>query len=110
VQWVDHIDYGFDETRKAEFARAIKLYYPQLDDSRLQPAYTGIRPKISKAGEPAADFCFRGPAEHGDCPYVALYGIESPGLTASLAIAEHVVALLVGSGAARPASVMGQHG
>jgi L-2-hydroxyglutarate oxidase LhgO len=94
VQWVDHIDYGFDETRKAEFARAIKLYYPQLDDSRLQPAYTGIRPKISKAGEPAADFCFRGPAEHGDCPYVALYGIESPGLTASLAIAEHVVALL----------------
>jgi L-2-hydroxyglutarate oxidase LhgO len=94
VQWIDHIDYGFDESRKAEFARAIKLYYPQIDDSRLQPAYTGIRPKISKAGEPAADFCFRGPAEHGDCPYVALYGIESPGLTASLAIAEHVVALL----------------
>jgi L-2-hydroxyglutarate oxidase LhgO len=110
VQWIDHVDYSFDETRRAEFARAIRLYYPQLDDSRLQPAYTGIRPKISKAGEPAADFCVRGPAEHGDCPYVALYGIESPGLTASLAIAEHVVALLVGSGAARPASVMGQHG
>jgi len=94
VQWIEHVDYGVDESRKAEFVRAIKLYYPQIDDSRLQPAYTGIRPKISKAGEPAADFCFRGPAEHGGCPYVALYGIESPGLTASLAIAEHVVALL----------------
>jgi L-2-hydroxyglutarate oxidase LhgO len=94
VQWIEHIDYGFDEARKAGFAEAIRLYYPQLDDSRLQPAYTGIRPKISAAGEPAADFCIRGPSEHGDCPYVALYGIESPGLTASLAIAEHVVALL----------------
>jgi L-2-hydroxyglutarate oxidase LhgO len=94
VQWIEHIDYGFDEARRASFAEAIRLYYPQLDDSRLQPAYTGIRPKISAAGEPAADFCIRGPAEHGDCPYVALYGIESPGLTASLAIAEHIVALL----------------
>ncbi|MFI4869034.1 MAG: NAD(P)/FAD-dependent oxidoreductase [Steroidobacterales bacterium] len=94
VQWIESIDYGFDEARKADFAQAIRLYYPQLDDSRLQPAYTGIRPKISEAGQPAADFCIRGPAEHGDCPYVALYGIESPGLTASLAIAEHVAALL----------------
>ena len=94
VQWIEHIDYGFDEARKADFAEAIRRYYPQLDDSRLQPAYTGIRPKISEAGQPAADFCIRGPSEHGDCPYVALYGIESPGLTASLAIAEHVMALL----------------
>ena len=94
VQWIEQIDYGFDQARKADFAQAIKLYYPQLDDSRLQPAYTGIRPKISRAGQAAADFCIRGPAEHGDCPYVALYGIESPGLTASLAIAEHVVTLL----------------
>jgi L-2-hydroxyglutarate oxidase LhgO len=94
VQWIEQIDYGFDETRKADFAQAIRLYYPQLDEARLQPAYTGIRPKISQAGQPAADFCIRGPSEHGDCPYVALYGIESPGLTASLAIAEHVVALL----------------
>jgi L-2-hydroxyglutarate oxidase LhgO len=94
VQWIDSIDYGFDETRRSEFAEAIRLYYPTLDDSRLQPAYTGIRPKISMAGEPAADFCFRGPVDHGDTPYVALYGIESPGLTASLAIAELVVAML----------------
>ena len=94
VQWVDQIDYGFDESRRADFARAIRLYYPQLDESRLQPAYTGIRPKISAAGQPAADFCIRGPSDHGGCPYLGLYGIESPGLTASLAIAEHVVALV----------------
>jgi L-2-hydroxyglutarate oxidase LhgO len=94
VQWVEQIDYAFDESRRAQFAAAIRLYYPQLDDARLQPAYTGIRPKISQAGQPAADFCIRGPSDHGDCPFVALYGIESPGLTASLAIAEHVVALL----------------
>jgi L-2-hydroxyglutarate oxidase LhgO len=94
VQWIDDVDYGFDETRKADFARAIRLYYPALDDSRLMPAYTGIRPKISAQGQPAADFSIRGPTEHGDCPYVALYGIESPGLTASLAIAQEVLRLL----------------
>jgi L-2-hydroxyglutarate oxidase LhgO len=94
VSWVEDIDYSFDESRRALFASAIRLYYPALEESRLQPAYTGIRPKISAPTEPAADFCIRGPHEHGDCPYVALYGIESPGLTASLAIAEHVLALL----------------
>jgi L-2-hydroxyglutarate oxidase LhgO len=94
VQWIEAIDYCFDETRKAEFARAIRLYYPGLDDSRLQPAYTGIRPKISAAGQPAADFSIRGPSEHGQCRYVALYGVESPGLTASLAIAQQVQRLL----------------
>jgi L-2-hydroxyglutarate oxidase LhgO len=94
VQWIEHIDFGFDEARRAGFSQAIRLYYPQLDDSRLQPAYTGIRPKISEAGQAAADFCIRGPSDHGDCPYLGLYGIESPGLTASLAIAEHVVTLL----------------
>jgi len=94
VHWIEAIDYGFDETRKADFAQAIRLYYPGLDDSRLQPAYTGIRPKISAAGQPAADFSIRGPSEHGHCPYVALYGIESPGLTASLAIAQQVLRLL----------------
>ena len=94
MQWIEEIDYGFDEARRADFARAIRLYYPGLDDARLQPAYTGIRPKISRAGQSAADFCFRGPSEHANCPYVALYGIESPGLTASLAIADHVLTLL----------------
>jgi L-2-hydroxyglutarate oxidase LhgO len=94
VQWIEAIDYGMDETRRSDFARAIRLYYPRLDEARLQPAYTGIRPKISPAGQAAGDFCFRGPADHDNSPYVALYGIESPGLTASLAIAEHTLALL----------------
>jgi L-2-hydroxyglutarate oxidase LhgO len=94
VQWIEDIDYGFDDARRADFARAIRLYYPRLDESRLQPAYTGVRPKITAAGQAAGDFCIRGPSEHRDCPYVALYGIESPGLTASPAIAEHVTALL----------------
>jgi L-2-hydroxyglutarate oxidase LhgO len=75
--------------------RAIALYYPQIDPARLQPSYTGMRPKISGPGEPAADFCIRAPAQHGG-PYLALYGIESPGLTASLALAGHVASLLSG--------------
>jgi L-2-hydroxyglutarate oxidase LhgO len=93
VQWIDDIDYGFDESRKAEFVAAIQRYYPQLDAAQLYPAYTGIRPKIAGPGQPAADFCLRGPVEHGG-PLLALYGIESPGLTASLAIAEYAAALL----------------
>jgi len=94
VTWVPDVDYGFDDSRRASFVSAIRRYYPALDETRLQPAYTGIRPKIVGPGEPAADFCIRGPADHDGCPYVALYGIESPGLTASLAIAQHVVNLL----------------
>lgn len=94
VQWLDDLDYSFDETRKSEFLHAIRLYYPAMDEKRLQPAYTGIRPKISGPGQPAADFCIRGPAQHEQRPYVALYGIESPGLTASMAIGELVLGLL----------------
>jgi L-2-hydroxyglutarate oxidase LhgO len=94
VQWVDQIDYGFEPERKSAFAHAIRLYYPGLAEERLQPAYTGIRPKISHAHQPAADFCIRGPADHAGAPYVALYGMESPGLTASMAVAEQVTALL----------------
>jgi L-2-hydroxyglutarate oxidase LhgO len=94
VQWVDTVDYGFDDARKGEFVQAIRRYYPELDENRLQPSYTGIRPKISGPGQAAADFCIRGPADHSQGPYVALYGIESPGLTASMAIGEHVQALL----------------
>jgi L-2-hydroxyglutarate oxidase LhgO len=93
VQWLDEVDYSFDETRKQDFLHAIRLYYPEMDESRLQPAYTGIRPKISNAGQPAADFCIQGPAAHSGRPYVALYGIESPGLTSSMALAKHVVGL-----------------
>jgi L-2-hydroxyglutarate oxidase LhgO len=94
VKWIDGIDYSFDESRRPAFAAAIRRYYPALDESKLQPAYTGIRPKISGPGEPAADFMIQGPAVHGLDGLVNLYGIESPGLTASLAIADEVVALL----------------
>ncbi len=94
VEWIDRIDYGVDPRRGARFYAAIRRYWPDLPDGALQPGYAGIRPKISGPGEPAADFSIQGPAEHGVAGLVNLYGIESPGLTASLAIAEQVVALL----------------
>ena len=90
VQWVEGLDYAFDETRRAAFVEAIRLYYPALDESRLQPDYTGIRPKIVGPGEPAADFRLDGPAVHGIAGLVQLYGIESPGLTACLALGGQV--------------------
>ncbi len=90
VQWTDSLDYSFDLNRRGSFAAAVSRYYPALDESRLEPGFVGIRPKIADKGQAAADFCIRGPADHGGAPYVALYGIESPGLTASLALGDHV--------------------
>lgn len=95
VAWIAEIDYGFDLNRRAIFAAAIRRYYPDLDETLLQPAYTGIRPKLAGPMTPSADFCIRGPESHGGIPYVALYGMESPGLTASLAIAEEARTLLM---------------
>lgn len=94
VEWVDTIDYGVDPGRCAAFYREIRRYWPKLADGALQPAYAGIRPKIQAPGEPARDFCIEGPVDHGVAGLVNLFGIESPGLTASLAIAEHVHGLL----------------
>lgn len=94
VQWIDEIDYDFDSGRRAAFSAAIRSYYADLDEERLQPGYVGIRPKIVGKDQRAADFCIRGPADHAGAPYVALYGIESPGLTASLALSEYVVRLM----------------
>ena len=94
VEWIAHVDYAMDETRRAAFVGAIRRYYPDLDASRLQPGYTGIRPKITGPGEPAADFCIQGPERHGIEGLVNLYGIESPGLTAALAIADEVAVRL----------------
>ncbi|WP_313086000.1 NAD(P)/FAD-dependent oxidoreductase [Pseudomonas sp.] len=90
VQWVEGLDYTMDENRADSFYAAIRRYWPALSDGALQPAYTGIRPKISGPGEPAADFRIDGPATHGVAGLVNLFGIESPGLTAALAIAEEV--------------------
>ena len=95
VTWVDEIDYEFDESRKADFVSAILPYFPGLDEERLVPAYTGIRPKLVGADGPASDFVIQGEADHGVPGLVNLFGIESPGLTASLAIGDYVRKILL---------------
>jgi L-2-hydroxyglutarate oxidase LhgO len=90
VEWVDHVDYAVDPGRAAAFAAAIRRYWPGLTPDRLEPGHAGIRPKITAPGDPAADFVIHGPAQHGQSGVVALYGIESPGLTACLALADLV--------------------
>jgi L-2-hydroxyglutarate oxidase LhgO len=90
VAWIDGISYDFDDSCRGDFAAAIRRYFPALEPERLHPGYTGIRPKITPPGAPASDFRVDGPAEHGVAGLVNLLGIESPGLTASLALAELV--------------------
>jgi L-2-hydroxyglutarate oxidase LhgO len=94
VEWIEGIDYRFDTSRTEQFAAAIRRYYPGLESARLEADYTGIRPKIYAPDEPASDFRIDGPAAHGVPGLVNLFGIESPGLTASLAIAEKVASSL----------------
>ena len=90
VVWIDDEDYSFDDSRRSEFINAIRAYYPELDEGLLHPGYTGIRPKLRPEGQDAHDFVVNGPTETGILGYFELLGIESPGLTASLAIAERV--------------------
>lgn len=87
-EWVHSLDYTVDPAGADHFYAEVRRYWPALPDGVLQPAYAGIRPKITGPGEPAADFRIDGPAVHGVPGLVNLFGIESPGLTASLAIAE----------------------
>jgi L-2-hydroxyglutarate oxidase LhgO len=94
VEWIDRLDYDVDPRRGDAFYAAIRTYWPQLRDGALQPAYAGIRPKIQAPGAAAADFRIDGPEVHGLPGQVHLYGIESPGLTSSLAIADEVGARL----------------
>ena len=94
TEWIDGIDYTVDPRRGDKFYAAIRTYWPALQDGALQPGYAGIRPKISSPKEPAADFMIAGPETHGVPGLVNLFGIESPGITASLAIADHAAALL----------------
>lgn len=93
VQWIEEPDYTVDPRRADKFYVAIRTYWPGLADGALQPAYAGVRPKISAPNAPAADFRIEGPEVHGVPNVVNLFGIESPGLTASLAIADHVAAI-----------------
>jgi len=91
VEWIPSIDYSLDPARGEVFYAAVRTYWSGLRDGSLQPGYAGIRPKISGPGEPAADFVVQGPEAHGVPGLVNLYGIESPGLTASLPLADEVL-------------------
>lgn len=91
VEWVDTMDYNVDPKRSQSFYAAIRRYWPGLPDGALAPGYAGMRPKLQKPGEPARDFMIEGPRDHGVPGVVQLFGIESPGLTASLAIADLVI-------------------
>jgi L-2-hydroxyglutarate oxidase LhgO len=94
VEWIDALDYRVDPARGERFYAAIRKYWPGLADGSLQAAYSGIRPKLSGPGDANSDFVIQHAATHGIDGLVNLFGIESPGLTSSLAIAEHVTRIL----------------
>ena len=105
VQWLpdgspDDIDYRVEASRADGFYAEIRRYWPELRDGALQPAYSGVRPKLGGPGTAAADFVLQGPADHGVAGLVNLFGIESPGLTASIAIADEVLRRLGRDGSA----------
>ena len=96
TEYVGEIDYKINPAKQASFATAIQRYFPALDPAKLAPAYAGIRPKLVPAGAPAADFCIQPPGVSGIDGLVQLFGIESPGLTASLAIGDYVTDIIEG--------------
>jgi L-2-hydroxyglutarate oxidase LhgO len=91
VEWIDTEDYNVNPARAQSFYASIRRYWPGLPDNSLQPDYAGIRPKLTGPGEPAADFMIDTPAQHGLPGLVQLFGIESPGLTSSLSLADAVM-------------------
>lgn len=90
VEWVDHIDYTVDPARGERFYPAIRRYWPDLPDGALMPSYSGMRPKIVPPAVAVQDFMIQGAQTHGVPGLINLFGIESPGLTSSLAIADYV--------------------
>jgi len=98
VQWIDREDYSIPAERRAAFVDGVKAWWPELPEGSLEPDYAGVRPKIERAGDTVTDFEVQGPREHGVDGLVNLFGIESPGLTASLALGELVRALLARTG------------
>ena len=90
VEWVDTSDYAVDPARAARFYPAIRKYWPALPDGALMPSYSGMRPKIVPPAVASQDFVIQGPKDHGVAGLINLFGIESPGLTSSLAIADYV--------------------
>ena len=97
VQWIDGLDYTVNVDRVPEFVAAIERYWPAVTERELVADYAGIRPKLGGPGSPAADFRISTPADHGVPGLINLFGIESPGLTSSLAIAELVGAQIAGT-------------
>lgn len=99
TQYIDSLNYDFDDLKqsqlKEQFINAIQKYYPNLDHNKLHPSYTGIRPKLSAAGEAPQDFLIQTQDTHEVEGLINLFGIESPGLTASLAVADHVMNKIV---------------
>jgi L-2-hydroxyglutarate oxidase LhgO len=94
VTRAEDIDFAVDPRRADAFYAEVRRYWPDLPDGALQPSYSGVRPKIHAPHERAPDFRIDGPQLHGVAGLVNLFGIESPGLTSALAIAEHVMTLL----------------
>jgi L-2-hydroxyglutarate oxidase LhgO len=94
VEWVEREDYAVDPSRATAFYARVRTYWPGLPDGGLQPDYSGIRPKITPQGQPQADFYIDTPAAHGVPGLVQMFGIESPGLTSSLSLAEYVLGAL----------------
>lgn len=100
LDWVEKADYTFNDAdgrRKQKFVAAIRRYWPEVAEDKLHPGTTGVRPKLVGSGAPPADFVIHGPNDHGAPGFYALYGIESPGLTASLALADEVCRLAHGA-------------
>ncbi|MEQ1615707.1 MAG: FAD-dependent oxidoreductase, partial [Hyphomicrobiaceae bacterium] len=94
IEWIPEIDYSFNPAKLEKFIGFIKTYYPDLDPSAIHADYTGIRPKLYREGEPVPDFRIDGPQQHGHAGLVMLFGIESPGLTSSMTIGDHVAGLI----------------
>ena len=94
LTWVDKIDFSFDESLKEKFISSIQSYWPDMEPEKLQPDYAGIRPKIQNLTDKIKDFSILGPSEHGVNGLVNLQGIESPGVTSSLAIGKYVASII----------------
>ena len=94
VEFINQIDYSFDESLKSKFIESISQYWPEINSTKLHPDYTGIRPKITKPNEKMKDFSIQTSADHRIKNLINLQGIESPGLTSSLAIGKFVTNLL----------------
>ncbi len=94
VEYLDEEDYSLPTGQLDDYDQAIRRYFPDLEINQLRPGYVGIRPKLQGPGDPVRDFVIQSQADHGVAGFVQLFGIESPGLTSSLAIGEHVLGLL----------------